>query len=73
MTAARTRPTRQIRVRLALPLTRQEIKRLEARAAGEVRSMANYVAWVIQQDLGAKPKRQRPSLDASPAREAQGL
>ena len=44
----RPKPTRQIRLRLALPLTRQEVKRLEARAAGEVRSVANYVAWVIE-------------------------
>ena len=60
---------RQIRLRLALPLTRQEIKRLEARAAGKVRSVANYVAWVIQQDLAAKGKRKRAALDGDPSRE----
>ncbi len=62
----RSKPARQIRLRLALPLTHQEIKRLEARAAGEVRSVANYVAWVIEQDLATKPKRLRPPLDANP-------
>ena len=66
MPVRRTRPTRQIHLRLAHPLTRTEIKRLEARAAGEVRSVANYVAWVIEQDLATKPKRRRPLLDANP-------
>ena len=72
MTAQRVRPTRQIRLRLALPLTRQEIKRLEARAAGEVRSVANYIAFVIQQDLATKPSRKRPPLDASPRHKRTG-
>ncbi len=72
VTARRTRPMRQIRLRLALPLTRQEIKRLEARAAGEVRSVANYVAWVIEQDLDAKPKRRRPPVDANPREKRTG-
>ena len=72
VTARRTRPTRQIRLRLALSFTRAEIKRLEARAAGEVRSVANYVAWVIQRDLAAKPRRQRPPLDANPRHKRTG-
>ncbi len=72
MTARRARPTRQIRLRLALPLTRQEIKRLEARAAGEVRSVANYVAWVIEQDLAGKPRRRRTPLDANPRHKRTG-
>ncbi len=72
MTARRTRPTRQIHLRVSLPLSRQEIKRLEARAAGEVRSVANYVAWVIEQDLDAKPKRQRPPADANPREKRTG-
>ncbi len=72
VTVRRTRPTRQIRLRLALPLTRDEVKLLEARAAGEVRSVANYVAWVIQRDLAAKPKRQRPPLDADPRHKRTG-
>ena len=72
MTARRTRPTRQIHLRLALPLTHSEIKRLEARAAGEVGSVANYVAWVIQQDLAAKPKHRRLPLDANPREKRTG-
>lgn len=40
---------KEMRLRLWLPLTRQEIKQLEARAAGEIRSVANYVAWVISE------------------------
>ena len=51
-------PMRHIRLRLSLPLTGQEIKRLEARAAGEVRSVANYVAWVIQQGPGDEGQAQ---------------
>ena len=31
--------------------------------------MANYVAWVIQQDLAAKGKRKRAVLDGDPSRE----
>ena len=62
-------PMRHIRLRLSLPLTRRDIKRLDARAAGEVRSVANYVAWVIQQDLTSKGKRKRAALDGDPSRE----
>ncbi len=69
MAARRTTPTRQIHLRVSLPLTRQEIKRLKARTAGEVRSVANYVAWVIEQDLATRPKRPRPPLDADPHQE----
>ena len=49
-----------------------EIKRLEARAAGEVRSVANYVAWVIEHDLAAKPRRRRTPLDANPRHKRTG-
>ncbi len=31
--------------------------------------MANYVAWVIQQDLATKGKRKRAALDGDPSRE----
>ncbi len=64
-------PTRQVRLRLSLPLTREEAKRLEARAAGEVRSVANYVSWVIAEALGSQRRRQR-SLDANPREKRSG-
>jgi hypothetical protein len=31
--------------------------------------VANYVAWVIQQDLSAKGKRRRAALEGDPSRE----
>ncbi len=62
---AANRPKRQVRLRLALPLTRDDAKRLEARAAGELRSVANYVSWVIAKAPGSQHRRQR-SLDANP-------
>ncbi len=68
---AANRPKRQVRLRLALPLTRDEVKRLEARAAGEVRSVANYVSWVIAEALGSQRRRQR-SLDANPREKRTG-
>ena len=37
-------------------------------AAGEIRPVANYVAWVIEQHLAAKPKNAKPR-DADPSEE----
>ena len=34
--------------------------------------MANYIAWVIEQDLAAKPIRRRPPLDANPREKRTG-
>ncbi len=65
------RPTRQVRLRLSLPLSREEAKRREARAAGEVRSVANYVSWVIAEALGSQRRRQRP-LNANPREKRTG-
>ncbi len=64
-------PTRQVRLRLSLPLTRENAKRLEARATGDVRSVANYVSWVIADSLGSQRRRQR-SLDANPREKRTG-
>ena len=55
----RRRPTKQARVRLALQLTEDEAARLEARAAGEVRSVGNYIAWVVEKHLASKSKKAR--------------
>ncbi len=34
--------------------------------------MANYVAWLIEQDLASKLKRKRPTLNANPPYKRQG-
>ena len=64
----RRRPAKQVRVKVALLLTQPEIERLEARAAGEIRPVGNYVAWVIERHLAAKPKARKPR-DADPSEE----
>ncbi len=64
-------PTRQVRLRLSLPLSREEAKRREARAAGVVRSVANFVSWVIAETLGSQRRRQRP-LNANPREKRTG-
>ena len=62
----RRRPTKHVRVRLALQLTEDEAARLEARAAGEVRSVGNYIARVIELHLASKSKKARKPRDADP-------
>ena len=47
------------RVRLAPLLTKREVGRLEARAAADLRSTGNYVAYLIAQDLREKPRKRR--------------
>ena len=41
----------------SLLLTQSEIERLGARAAGEVRPVANYVAWVIEPRVATLSQR----------------
>ena len=65
----RRRPTKQVRVKVSLLLTQNEIERLEARAAGEVRPVANYIAWVIEQHLATKPSKVSKPRDADPSEE----
>ena len=50
-----------VRLRLAPQLTREEVRKLEARAAADVRSVANFVAFLIAQDLSGKRRRGRPT------------
>ncbi len=40
-----------VRLRLAPQLTREEARKLEAQAASDLRPDANYVAYLIAQDL----------------------
>ena len=46
-----------IRLRREPGLTNREARALEARAAEEMRSIGNYVAWLITRDLDRKPRR----------------
>ncbi len=52
---------RTVRLRLAPKLTREETRKLEARAVADLRPVPNYVAYLIAQDLKGKRHRGRPS------------
>ncbi len=62
---------RTTRLRLAPQLTREEARKLEARAAADVRPVANYVAYLVAQDLRGKRRRVRPT-SAKPGAERTG-
>ncbi len=46
---------------MAPKLTREETRKLEARAAADLRPVANYVAYLIAQDLSGKRRAGRPT------------
>ena len=48
-----------VRLHLAPKLTREEARKLEARAAADLRPVPNYVAYLIAQDLKGKRHRGR--------------
>ena len=48
-----------VRLRLAPKLTREEVRKLEERAAADLRPVANYVAYLIAQDLRGKRRAGR--------------
>ena len=50
---------RTVRLRLAPKLTREETRKLEARAAADLRPVANYVAYLIAQDLRGRRRSNR--------------
>ena len=50
-----------MRLRLAPQLTRDETRKLEARAAADLRPVPNYVAYLVDQDLRGKRRRGRPT------------
>ena len=50
-----------VRLRLAPQLTREEARRLEARAAADFRPVANYIAYLIARNLKAKRRSGRPT------------
>ena len=49
------------RLRLEPKLTRKELRKLEERAAADLRPVANYVAYLIAQDLQGKRRPNRPT------------
>ena len=62
----RSRPTKQVRIKVALLLTQDEIHRFQARAAGEARPIGNLLSWMIEQHLAKRPKKARKPRDADP-------
>ena len=62
---------RTVRLRLAPRLTREETLELEARAAADLRPVANYVAYLIAQDLKGNRRSHRPT-SAKPGDERVG-
>jgi hypothetical protein len=78
--AARRKPTKtlhpkprekKVRLQLAPQLTRAEIKRLQARAAGDMRSVAGYVAALVIEDLrrrGGSGRRRSRAVSQSDQR-----
>ena len=59
---------RRVRVRLALQLTKDEVGRLESRAAGEARSVSNLIEWIIASELAPGKRRARKPRDSDPKR-----
>ena len=62
---------RTTRLSLAPKLTREETRELEARAAADLRPVANYVAYLVAQDLRGKRRRGR-STSAKPGEKRTG-
>ena len=50
-----------MRLRLEPRLTREEARKLEERAAADLRPVANYVNYLIGQDLKGKRRANRPT------------
>ena len=59
------------RLRLAPQLTHEEARKLEARAAADLRPVANYVAYLIAQDRKGK-RRSNRRTSAKPGDERTG-
>ena len=56
---------RKVRIHTTRKLTRREFEKLEARAAAEMRSVANYVAFLVVQPPKGKGRRKLRSLPAN--------
>ena len=59
----RPAPTRTVRLRVDLSLTRQEARKLEAKAASDLRSVADSVRRMLAEDL----ERKRPAQGGTKA------
>ncbi len=56
---------RKVRIHTAPKLTRSEFEKLQARATAEVRSVANYVAFLVVQPLKGQGRRKLRPLPAT--------
>ncbi len=56
---------RKVRIHTTPKLTRSEFEKLEARAAAEARSVANYVAYLVVQPLKGQGRRKLRPLPAT--------
>ncbi len=56
---------RKVRIHTTPKLTRSEFEKLQTRAAGEMRSVANYVAFLVVQHLRGNGRRKLRPLPAS--------
>ena len=56
-----------VRLRVAPQLTQREARRLQARAAADMRSVGGYVAWLLIKDLRRESGRKRRTTGVSPS------
>ena len=52
-------PVKKSRLRLSLKLTRAEIKKLQQRAAADMRSISGYVAFLVTEELRRRGRTRR--------------
>ena len=50
-----------MRLGLAPALTRSEVRELKARAAADLRTISNYVSYLVVEDLKRKGRRRSPA------------
>jgi hypothetical protein len=56
-----------VRLGLAPALTRAELKELRARASADLRSVGNYVSYLVAKHVNQKGHRRRMSVAANPS------
>ncbi len=56
-----------VRLRVCPQLTESEVRKLQARAAADMRSLGGYVAWLLIKDLRRESGRKRRSTGVSPS------
>jgi hypothetical protein len=55
-------PVKKSRLRLSLQLTRAEIKKLQQRAAADMRSISGYVAFLVTEELRRRVDPEGPGV-----------